>query len=103
EILDAVSRLRDRFDTEVTDPAASIDRLAGALVPKPTTPRARADAPALTTLLGLDAGATPLSPVADTAEPVHAWPGVTDLAAAHGLDRAAVEELLERARARWSK
>lgn len=108
EILDAVARLRARFDTEITDPAASIDRLAAALVPKPTTAQAKADAPALTTLLGLHGTDIPHLPLGDDGvgiaeSPALAWPGAADLAAAHGLDRAAVDDLLTRARGRWLK
>jgi len=105
EILDAVARLRDRFDTEITDPAASIDRLAAALVPKPTTAQARADAPALTTLLGLHGADMPHLPLGEDDEDgaALAWPGPADLAARHHLDRDAVHDLLARARSRWAK
>jgi hypothetical protein len=104
EVLEAIGRLRARLDAELTDPAASIDRLAAALVPKPTTPQAQADAPALTVLLGLRGGDMPhlpLEPGATTENPL-AWPGPADLAA-QGLDRAGYDDLLARARARWLK
>lgn len=104
EILDAVARLRARFDTEVTDPAASIDRLAAALVPKPTTEQSRADAPALTTLLGLQGADMPHLPLGtDQDAAALAWPGAADLAARQSLDRAAFDNLVARARGRWAK
>jgi serine/threonine protein kinase len=105
EVLDAIARLRGRLDAELTDPAASIDRLAAALVPKPTTAQAHADAPALTVLLGLHGGDMPhlpLQPGTTADEHPLAWPGPADLAA-QGLDRAGYDALLGRARARWLK
>src|SRR5262249_16380251 len=52
EVLDAIGRLRARLDVEAADPAASIDRLAAQLVPKPSTAQSQADGPALELLLG---------------------------------------------------
>lgn len=106
EVLDAIGRLRARFDVDATDAAASVDRLAAALVPRPTTTQAQADAPALTTLLGLHGAEMlhlPLGKDPTTAPTRMAWPGPTDLIAAHGLDRAAYDALVARARARWLK
>lgn len=106
EVLDAIARLRPRFDAEVTDPAAGIDRLAAALVPKPTTAQAQSDGPALALLLGLqgpDMPHLPLDPAEAGAGSPLAWPSAADLAARHGLDRASYGALLERARSRWSK
>jgi serine/threonine protein kinase len=114
EVLDAIGRLRARNELDPGDPAASIDRLAARLVPEPTTSQARADRDAFLVLLGLQAQMTPApvlpigdgSPVdasAHAALPMLAWPGLPDLKARFGLDRAAYDRLLDRARSRWVK
>jgi serine/threonine protein kinase len=106
EVLEAVARLRQRSDAEVTDPAASIDRLAGALLPRPVTPQAQADAPALALLLGLwgnDVPQVQLPSAGAVAGSDLAWPGPAELAAVHDVDRAGYDELVSRARARWAK
>ncbi len=106
EVLEAISRLRSRFDAEPADSAASIDRLAAGLVPKPTTAQTQQDAPALTALLGLGDADVPRPPLGSSAglgSTTSAWPGLTDLVADQGLDRAGYDALLGRARARWLK
>jgi serine/threonine protein kinase len=105
EVLDAITRLRARGDEEPDDPAASIDRLAAQLIPKPTTPQAAADGDALRLLLGLDADINPAlaTSVPQELAPTPAWPGLPDLKSRVGLDRASYDALLDRARARWAK
>lgn len=106
EVLEALARLRPRFDADVADEAASIDRLAGALIPRPSTPQAQADAPALVLLLGLqgnDVAQLPLGAAGTDVGALPAWPGPAELAAHLGLDRAGYDELVSRARARWAK
>src|SRR6266542_1671657 len=108
EVLDAIGRLRPRFDAEPGDPAASIDRLAAQLIAKPTTSQAQANRDPLELLLGLPAQQAQLLPPgtdgawADDRLPP-AWPGPSDVKARFGLDRAGYDGLLERARMRWSK
>lgn len=97
EAADLAARLREHFGAHPPDPAASIDRLADQLIPKPTTDQSIEDQEALRALLGL--AATDDGP---TDEAV-AWPGPAELAAACGLGRAGYDQLLGRARARWSK
>jgi serine/threonine protein kinase len=108
EVLDAIGRLRPRFDAEPGDPAASIDRLAAQLIAKPTTPQAQADRDPLELLLGLPGDRAQLlvlgadGPAAHD-QPQPAWPGPFDVKARFGLDPAGYDGLLERARMRWSK
>ena len=107
EVLEAIGRLRPRFDAEPADPAASIDRLAAQLIAKPTTPHAQADHDPLELLLGLH-GDRPQLPLLGDGDPAHgrpplAWPGPADVKARFGLDRAGYDALLGRARARWGK
>jgi hypothetical protein len=105
EVLEAITRLRARADEGPDDPAASIDRLAAQLIPKSTTPQAAADSDALRLLLGLDADITPALGTAflEALAPTPAWPGLPDLKSRLGLDRAAYDDLLDRARSRWAK
>jgi len=108
EVLEAIGRLRPRFDAEPADPAASIDRLAAQLIAKPTTPQAQADHDPLELLLGLHGDrAQPLPPgdgdAATHGGPPLAWPGPADVKAQFGFDRAGYDTLLERARTRWGK
>jgi serine/threonine protein kinase len=107
EVLEAIGRLRPRFDAEPGDPAASIDRLATQLIAKPTTPQAQADHGPLELLLGLRGHRAQLAVLdGDTATvggPRLAWPGPADVKARFGLDRAGYDTLLARARARWGK
>ncbi len=107
EVLDAVARLRERLDVAPGDDDASVDRLAATLIPKPQTAQAQHDRPTLRTLLGLggfdglgSATALPLPSVDDDSP---AWPGAAEVKAAHGLDRAELDAVLQRARARWLK
>jgi serine/threonine protein kinase len=107
EVLEAIGRLRARFDAEPADPAASIDRLAAQLIAKPTTPQAQADHDPLELLLGLH-GERPRLPLPGDGDTAHgraplAWPGPADVKARFGLDRAGYDALLDRARARWGK
>jgi serine/threonine protein kinase len=108
EVLEAIGRLRPRFDAEPADPAASIDRLAAQLIAKPTTPQAQADRDPLELLLSLPGDQARLltlggdQPAPDDG-PQPAWPGPSDVKARFGLDRAGYDGLLERARMRWSK
>lgn len=97
EAADLAARLREHFGAHPPDPAASIDRLADQLIAKPTTDQSIEDREALRALLGLAA-----TDDGDSGEVV-AWPGPAELAAACGLGRAGYDELLGRARARWSK
>ncbi|HZD67950.1 MAG TPA: BREX system serine/threonine kinase PglW [Actinomycetes bacterium] len=107
EVLDAIGRLRPRFDAEPGDPAASIDRLAGQLIAKPITSKAQADRDPLELLLGLPGDRAQLTlGVDDSAthdQPQPPWPGPSDVKARFDLDRAGYDGLLERARMRWSK
>jgi serine/threonine protein kinase len=107
EVLEAIGRLRPRFDAEPGDPAASIDRLAAQLIAKPTTPQAQADRDPLELLLGLPGDQAQLALGANDStaqhQPQPAWPGPSDVKIRVGLDRAGYDGLLERARMRWSK
>lgn len=111
EVLDAIGRLRARNDLDPGDPAASIDRLARQLVPKPTTTQAQADGDPLTLLLGLHGTGTQAFALtgnqstvsAATDSPGLEWPGAPDVKARLGLDRAAYDAVLDRARSRWAK
>jgi serine/threonine protein kinase len=93
--------LRDHFGSETPDPAASIDRMAGQLIPKPTTGQAAADQVGLRALLGL----APMEPASDdeVAGTTVPWPGPAEVGAASGLSRVAYDELLGRARERWRR
>ncbi|WP_116997335.1 BREX system serine/threonine kinase PglW [Desertimonas flava] len=100
EVLEVTGLLRSHVEVEpdASDANASIDRIAGTLVPKPTTPQAVADGPRLTYLLGLgapdqlerDASSSP-------------WPSAAEVRALFELDREAFDELLRRARERWAR
>ena len=108
EVLEAIGRLRPRFDAEPADPAASIDRLAAQLIPKSTAPQAQADHEPLELLLGLRGDHPELRLVGDSdaatrGGPPLAWPGPADVKARFGFDRAGYDTLLERARTRWGK
>src|SRR6266508_4722920 len=108
EVLEAIGRLRPRFDAEPADPAASIDRLAVQLIAKPTTSQAQTDRDPLELLLGLHGDRPQLPLLGDSAATEHGrqslpWPGPADVKARFGLDRAGYDALLERARARWGK
>lgn len=100
EVLDAINRLRTRIDVtpEPGDAAASVDRLAKGLVPKPTTSQARADQQPLTLLLGLTN-----QPALGADQLNTAWPSRADVLAACDLDRTGYDDLVARARARWVK
>jgi hypothetical protein len=113
EVLDAIGRLRARNDLDAGDPAASIDRLADQLLPKPAGSQITIDADALRLLLGLDTDLPPSlafptddrPPPDQSSRPTPAWPGLphVDLKASLGLDRAALDVLISRARNRWVK
>jgi len=107
EVLEAIGRLRPRFDAEPADPAASIDRLAVQLIAKPTTPQAQADRDPLELLLGVHGDRPQLLLLGDGGaahgRPPLAWPGPADVKARFGFDRAGYDALLGRARARWGK
>lgn len=94
--------LREHFGSETPDPAASIDRMAGQLIPKPTTAQAAADQVGLQALLGLDRTDDAGREV-ETSEALLLWPGPTEVGAASGLSRLAYDELLGRARERWRR
>lgn len=100
EVLEVTNLLRLHVDVEpdASDANASIDRIAGALVPKPTTPQAVADGPRLTFLLGLG---TPDQLDREAADAP--WPSATEVRALFGLDRQGFDELIDRARARWAR
>lgn len=106
EVLAVIGGLRERLDVAAGDDAASIDRLASTLLPKPQTPQAQSDQPVLRTLLGVnpvargDDHALPIEP--DGAS-LPAWRGASEVKAAHDLDRAEFEAVLSRARSRWLK
>ncbi|MGH3265418.1 MAG: hypothetical protein ACRDNS_25885, partial [Trebonia sp.] len=93
--------IRARAEVEPADAAASIDRLADQLVPKPTTPQAAADQFPTQVLLGLELIANPS--MDGMATPTTPWPGIAELAALVSADRTAYETLLDRSRARWVK
>jgi serine/threonine protein kinase len=104
EVLDAIKRVRSKLDAEPGDPGASIDQLAGQLVAKPTTPQAQADQLPLSLLLGLAGEGDQLGILgdgSDRSEAASAWPGPSDVRRLCQLDRAAYEQLIERAQARW--
>lgn len=106
EVLAVIGSLRERLDVAAGDDAASIDRLASILLPKPQTPQAQADRPLLETLLGL-AGvnrstAEPL-PIGVDETTLPAWRGAAEVRAAHDVERAEFDSVLQRARSRWLK
>ena len=101
EVAEVAAIIRARAEVEPADAAASIDRLADQLVPKPTTPQAAADQFPTQVLLGLELIANPS--MDGMATPTTPWPGITELAALASTDRSAYEALLDRSRARWVK
>lgn len=106
EVLAVIGALRERVDVAAGDDAASIDRLASTLLPKPQTPQAQSDLPVLRTLLGISAvgqrGSDPL-PMEEGEDPLPAWRGASEVKAAHNLERAAFDAVLQRSRTRWLK
>lgn len=108
EVLDAIGRVRSKLDAEPGDAGASIDRLAPQLVAKPTTSQAQSDQLPLSLLLGLAGDGDQLDILTGENGPdlgqTHrgaAWPGPTEVRGRCGLDRAAYDRMVERARARW--
>lgn len=106
EVLSIIGALRERLDVAPDDDSASVDRLAGTLLPKPQTAQAQSDLPVLCTLLGIvrtnraDGDVLPIEP-GDVA--LAQWRGPTEVKAVHDLDRADFDAVLQRARARWLK
>lgn len=101
EVLDAITRLRERIEVEPdpSDAVSSVDRLAISLVPKPQTAQAQADQHPLALLLGLETQ----SQLSAVQPPKTAWPSSVDVRAAFDLERSDYDALVERARARWAK
>ncbi len=106
EVLAVIGGLRERLDVAAGDDAASIDRLASTLLPKPQTPQAQSDLPLLRTLLGISRGAHSENnslPIEPEGPGLPAWRGASEVKAAHNLDRAEFDAVLHRARSRWLK
>lgn len=77
-------------EPEPDEHAHSVDGVLALCLPRGNSPAVEADLAPTRDLLGL----------ADTSEP---WPSLVAVANRAGLDRAAADELLERARKRWQK
>lgn len=105
EVFDAIARLRLRLDVTADDDDASVDRLVTTLLPKPQTAQSQQDRPVLHTLLGLSAfdglGEGSVLPLAGDDAELATWPGAAEVKSARGLDRAAFDAVLQRARSRW--